>query len=82
MLYQIFRRSRIRLSDEDEVIFISREETIIDVRNWFTNTLTFVCPCSKLGCEKPGEEPQCNKEVLKYIARQQKEASEKIEDRS
>ena len=52
---------------DDEVIFITRDETIIDVSQLIYEYINLCLPMQKLGCEKPGEEPQCNKEVLKYI---------------
>ena len=69
-----------KISDEDEVIYIGRDETIIDVSQLIYEYINLCLPMQKLGCEKPGEEPQCNKEVLKHIANANAVASEKKQD--
>jgi len=66
--YIKFAEDPSRLSDEDEVIFISRDETVIDLSQLIYEYINLCLPMQKLGCERPGEEPQCNKEVLKHIA--------------
>lgn len=66
--YIKFSEDPAQLADEDEVLFISRDETIIDVAQLVYEYINLCLPIRKLGCEKPGEEPQCNKEVLKHIA--------------
>lgn len=53
--------------DGDEIIFIPRDEAVIDVSHLVYEYINLCLPMQKLGCEKPGEEQQCNKEVLKYI---------------
>ncbi|MDB5282749.1 MAG: hypothetical protein JWO06_1824 [Bacteroidota bacterium] len=68
--YIKFAEEPSNISDDDEVIFISRDETIIDVAHLIYEYINLCLPMQKLGCEKPGQEPQCNKEVLKYIAGQ------------
>lgn len=78
--YIKFSEDPAQLSDEDEVIFISRDETIIDVAQLVYEYINLCLPMRKLGCEKPGEEPQCNKEVLKFIKDSSKEAGEKTKD--
>ena len=66
--YIKFSEDPSQMSDGDEVIFISRDENIIDVSHLVYEYIILCLPIRKLGCEKPGEEPQCNKEVLKHIA--------------
>ena len=66
--YVKFSEEADQMSDEDEVLFISRDETILDVSQLVYEYINLCLPMQKLGCEKPGEEPQCNKEVLKHIA--------------
>jgi uncharacterized protein len=65
------------VGDDDEVIFISRDDTVIDVSQLIYEYINLCMPIQKLGCEKPGEEPQCNKEVLKYIVNVDKPAEAK-----
>lgn len=55
------------LQDEDEVMFIPREQTIIDVSQLVYEYINLCLPMQKLGCKNPGEEEICNKEVLKYL---------------
>lgn len=66
--YIKFSEDAPQLADEDEVIFISRDESIIDTAQLVYEYINLCLPVRRLGCEKPGEEPQCNKEVLKHIA--------------
>ena len=77
--YIKFSEDPSNLGDEDEVIFISRDENIIDVAQLVYEYINLCLPIQKLGCEMPGEEPQCNKEVLKFIVNAEKEAGEKKE---
>ena len=77
--YIKFSEDPSNMGDEDEVIFISRDENIIDVAQLVYEYINLCLPIQKLGCEKPGEEPQCNKEVLKYILKSEKEAGAKKE---
>ena len=78
-LYIKFSEDPLQQSDEDEVLFISRDETIIDVSQLVYEYINLCLPIRKLGCEKPGEEPQCNKEVLKFILNAENEARDKKE---
>lgn len=66
--YIKFAEDPTRQGDDAEVIYISRDETIIDVSHLVYEYINLCLPMQRLGCEKPGLEPQCNKEVLKYIA--------------
>lgn len=77
--YIKFSEDPLQLGDEDEVIFISRDETIIDVSQLVYEYINLCLPIRKLGCEKPGEEPQCNKEVLKFILNAENKEREKKE---
>ncbi len=72
--YIKFAEDPSKMNGDDEVIFISRDETVIDVSQLVYEYINLCLPIQKLGCEKPGEEPQCNKEVLKYIKGLEKNA--------
>lgn len=78
--YVKFSEKASSLKDEDEVIFINPDETILDVSHLVYEYIILCLPIQKRGCEKPGEEPQCNKEVLKYIINE-KIGQEKKEDK-
>jgi uncharacterized metal-binding protein YceD (DUF177 family) len=78
--YIKFAEDPANLSEESEIIFITRDETVIDVSQLVYEYINLCLPMRKLGCEKIGEEPQCNKEVLKYIAKEKKEGEEKQGD--
>ncbi len=68
--YVKFSDKAAELADEDEVLFISREETIIDVSQLVYEYILLCLPMQRLGCKDPGNEPQCNKEVLKYLVKE------------
>lgn len=70
--YIKFAEDPSALNDGDEVIFISRDQTVIDISQLVYEYINLCLPMQKLGCEKPGIEPQCNKEVLKYINNKEK----------
>lgn len=72
--YVKFSDKAHQLANEDEVLFIGREETVLDVSQLIYEYINLCLPMQRSGCEKPGEEPQCNKEVLKYIAREEDHA--------
>lgn len=55
------------IADEPDVMYISRDQTVIDLSQLVYEYVNLCLPIQKLGCNKPGEEPQCNKEVLKYL---------------
>ncbi len=79
--YIKFSENAASLADEDEVIFISRDETIIDVSQLIYEYIVLCLPMQRWGCKKPGEEPQCNKEVLKYLDGQKKADDGEIDPR-
>jgi uncharacterized metal-binding protein YceD (DUF177 family) len=62
-----FAEDPTALSDEDEVMYIAREETIIDISQLVYEYINLCLPIQILGCASPGEEPQCNQEVLKRL---------------
>ncbi len=66
--YIKFAEDPQQVGEDDEVIFIAREETVIDTSHLIYEYINLCLPMQRSGCEKPGEEPQCNKEVLKHIA--------------
>jgi uncharacterized metal-binding protein YceD (DUF177 family) len=66
--YVKFTEDPSNMSEDSEVIFISRDEDILDISQLVYEYINLCLPMKRLGCEKPGEEPQCNKEVLKHIA--------------
>ncbi|MFN8300589.1 MAG: DUF177 domain-containing protein [Chitinophagales bacterium] len=75
-----FSDKAAELVDEDEVLFISRDETIIDVSQLVYEYILLCLPMQRLGCKEPGKEPQCNKEVLKYLVKEGETKAEKTEE--
>ncbi len=65
--YIKFSEEPSKTSDEPDVMFISREQTVIDISQLIYEYINLCLPMQKLGCENPGNEPQCNKEVLEYL---------------
>ncbi|MCX6198883.1 MAG: DUF177 domain-containing protein [Bacteroidetes bacterium] len=60
------------MQDEPDVIYIGREESVIDVSQLAYEYINLCLPMQLIGCDKPGEEPQCNKEVLKFLSEETK----------
>jgi uncharacterized protein len=65
--YVKFAEDPSKMEEEPDVLFIGREQTVIDLSQLIYEYINLCLPMQKLGCERPGEEPQCNKEVLKYL---------------
>ncbi|HWB64156.1 MAG TPA: DUF177 domain-containing protein [Chitinophagales bacterium] len=78
--YIKFSEDAEKQGDGDEVIFISREDTVIDVSQLIYEYINLCLPMQKLGCKNPGQEPQCNKEVLKFISNTANQAGAKPTD--
>lgn len=79
--YVKFSENAATLTDEDEVIFISREQTVLDLSQLVYEYVNLSLPVQRLGCKTPGEEPQCNKEVLKYLEPDAKENKDETDPR-
>jgi len=65
--YIKFAEDPSKMNDEPEVMYIGREQTVIDVSQLIYEYVNLCLPIQKMGCEKPGEEPQCDKEMLKHL---------------
>ncbi len=75
--YIKFAEDPAKMNDEPDVMYIGREQTVIDLSQLIYEYVNLCLPIQKMGCEKPGQEPQCNKEVLKYlIAEESKKTDE------
>lgn len=73
--YVKFAEDPSKMADEDEVLYIGREETILDIAQLVYEYINLCLPMQRLGCNNPGLEPQCNKEVLNFLDNQNKKAS-------
>ena len=76
--YIKFAEDPTKMNDEPDVMYIGREQTVIDLSQLIYEYVNLCLPVQKMGCEKPGQEPQCNKEVLKYLSIE--ESKEKNEE--
>lgn len=79
--YVKFSENADTLRDEDEVLFIPREQTIIDVSQLIYEYIILCLPMQRWGCQKPGEEEICNKEVLKYLSAEVTKTEESADPR-
>lgn len=77
--YVKFAEEPEKENDEPDVLFIGREQTVIDLSQLIYEYINLCLPIQKLGCESPGNEPQCNKEVLKYLKPENGETKDKEE---
>jgi len=78
--YIKFAEDPLKMADEPEVMYIGREQTVIDLSHLIYEYINLCLPIQKLGCEKPGQEPQCNKEVLKYLLNEENKKEKNEED--
>ncbi len=65
--YIKFAEDPAAMNDEPEVMYISRDQTVIDLSQLIYEYVNLCLPIQKLGCKNPGQEPQCNQETLKYL---------------
>ncbi len=79
--YIKFAEDPDKMGDEPDVIYIARDETIIDLSQLVYEYVNLCLPIQKMGCEKPGQEPQCNKEVLKYLSIEESKTSKEEDPR-
>ena len=56
-----------KMDEEPDVMYISRDESIIDISHLVYEYVILCLPMQQIGCEKPGQEPQCNQETLKFL---------------
>jgi uncharacterized metal-binding protein YceD (DUF177 family) len=70
--YIKFAEDPKNMTDEPDVMYIARDQTVIDVSQLVYEYINLSLPIQKMGCEKPGEEPQCDKEMLKYLSIEKK----------
>jgi len=55
--------------DEDDVVFIPRSETVIDISNWLYEFLMLSLPLQRIHADKPDGSPGCNEEALRLLNR-------------
>ena len=53
---------------------------MLDVSQLIYEYINLCLPIQRSGCKKPGQEPQCNQEVLKYIAGEEGTAPKREDD--
>ena len=79
--YIKFAEDPTRMNDEPDVMYISRDENIIDISQLVYESINLCLPMQKLGCVNPGKEPQCNMEVLKYLIEKPKKENNEDDPR-
>lgn len=53
--------------DEDDVVFIPRSETVIDISNWVYEFVMLSIPLQRIHPDNPDGTPGCNKQALKLL---------------
>ncbi|MBA3829180.1 MAG: DUF177 domain-containing protein [Taibaiella sp.] len=53
--------------NEDEVVFIPRSETVIDISSWVYEFVMLSIPLQKVHLDKPDGKPGCNPQALKLL---------------
>ncbi len=79
--YMKFAEDPSKMNDEPDVIYISRDQTVIDLSQLIYEYVNLCLPIQKLGCEMPGLEPQCNQETLKYLDKSDKKETNEEDPR-
>ncbi|MCD6010465.1 MAG: hypothetical protein K0Q79_327 [Flavipsychrobacter sp.] len=68
-----------KIDDEDDVVFIPRSETVIDISNWVYEFLMLSVPLQHIHPDKPDGKPGCNAQALKLLEKL-KEPSEPVKN--
>lgn len=74
--YVKFTENPDEIPENDEIVFIGRDESHIDVAQLIYEYVVLCLPIQKIPCKEPGEDERCNQEVLKFF-KQQEEANQK-----
>jgi uncharacterized metal-binding protein YceD (DUF177 family) len=56
-----------KIEDEDDVIFIPRSETVIDISNWLYEFIMLSVPLQHIHPDKDNGEPGCNPDALNLL---------------
>jgi uncharacterized protein len=54
-------------NDDDEIIYISRDEPYIYLGQLIYEYIILCLPMHIVGCKEPGTDPRCNQEVIKHL---------------
>ena len=55
------------IEDEDDVIFVPRSETVIDMSNWLYEYVTLSLPLQRIHPDKADGRPGCNQQALDLL---------------
>lgn len=65
--YVKFAENPEEIPEDDEIIFIKRDESIINIAQLVYEYVVLCLPIQKIPCKEPGKDERCNQEVLKYL---------------
>lgn len=68
------------ISDEDDVVFIPRSETVLDISNWLYEFLLLSVPLQKIHPDNPDGSQGCNPEALKLLGLLSEHEEEEIKN--
>ena len=68
-------------NDDDEIIYISRDEAYIDVAQLIYEYICICLPMQLSGCKEPGKDPRCNQEVIKRLNKDVKKEQGEVDPR-
>lgn len=57
----------VKETDEDDVVFIPRSETVIDISRWIYEFIMLSVPLQRIHADKANGEPGCNPIALKLL---------------
>ena len=68
-------------NDDDEIIYIARDASHIDVAHLIYEYICLCLPMQLLGCKEPGTDPRCNQEVIKRLKKDVKKENDEVDPR-
>lgn len=66
------------IEDEDDVVFIPRSETVLDISKWLYEFLMLSVPLQHIHPDNPDETPGCNPQALKLLNELSEHEDEKV----
>lgn len=78
-LYVKFAENPDEMGNDDEVMYIAREESIIDVSQLVYEYINLCLPMQLIHPKKPNGEEGCNPDVLKYLKENKEKAAKPID---
>ena len=69
--YVKFAENPDEIPENDEIVFIGRDQSHVDVSQLIYEYVVLCLPMQKIPCKEPGKDERCNLEVLNFLIQQE-----------